>query len=70
MNRHVFRSIIENMKWNYRVNGFAGTAASLSYDIIMDHPLVDGNKRLASLMLYYFIKKNDYILKKRISSMT
>lgn len=29
MNRHVFRSIIENMKWNYRVNGFVGAAASL-----------------------------------------
>lgn len=31
----------------------------------MDHPLVDGNKRLASLMLYYFIKKNGCVLKEK-----
>ena len=33
-------------------------AATLFYEIIMLHPLVDGNKRLATTMLWAFLKAN------------
>lgn len=33
-------------------------AAALFYEIIMLHPLIDGNKRLATIMLWIFLKAN------------
>ncbi len=63
MNPHVFETVVADMKWSYKLHGFTGAAASLFYDLIMDHPLVDGNKRLASLMLYYYVKKNGYMIR-------
>lgn len=39
-------------------------AAHLLYFIIKQHPLVDGNKRVASLLFIFFLSKNNYLLKK------
>jgi len=57
--------ILENMKWageEYRrkPNIVAAKAVSLLYDIIMLHPLTDGNKRLAVLATVVFLIKNGY----------
>ena len=35
-------------------------AAHLLYLIIKDHPFVDGNKRIASLLFIYFLERNHY----------
>ncbi len=63
LNPEVFETIIEHLKWELRLHGFTGSAASLFYDIIMDHPLVDGNKRLAVLMLNAYLSRNRYSLR-------
>jgi len=39
-------------------------AAHLLYFIVKDHPFVDGNKRIASLLFLTFLAKNDYLFKK------
>lgn len=31
------------------------------YLIIKDHPFVDGNKRIASLLFVYFFERNNYL---------
>lgn len=36
-------------------------AAHLLYFIIKDHPLVDGNKRIASFLFIYFLDKNNFL---------
>lgn len=36
-------------------------AAHLLYFIIKDHPFVDGNKRIASLLFIWFLEKNGYL---------
>ena len=36
-------------------------ASHLLYFIIKDHPFIDGNKRIASFLLVYFLDKNDYL---------
>lgn len=38
-------------------------AANLLYLIIKDHPFVDGNKRIGSMLFVYFLQKNDFIWK-------
>lgn len=45
-------------------NGVASKAAHLLYFVIKDHPLVDGNKRIASFLFIIFLAKNKYLLKK------
>ncbi len=45
------------------MHGFISSAASLFYDIVMDHPLVDGNKRSAVLMLNAYLFRNGYSLR-------
>lgn len=35
-------------------------AANLLYLIIKDHPFIDGNKRVASLLFIYFLERNNY----------
>lgn len=37
-------------------------AANLLYFIIKDHPFIDGNKRIASLLFIWFLEKNDLLL--------
>lgn len=39
-------------------------AANLLYLIIKDHPFIDGNKRLGSLLFIYFLTKNNYLYRK------
>lgn len=38
-------------------------ASHLLYFIIKDHPFVDGNKRIASVLFIYFLSKNNYLYK-------
>jgi len=38
-------------------------SAHLLYFVIKDHPFVDGNKRIASVLFIYFLKRNHYLLK-------
>ena len=38
-------------------------ASHLLYFIIKDHPFIDGNKRIASVLFIYFLSKNDYLYK-------
>ena len=40
-------------------------AAHLLYFVIKDHPFVDGNKRIASLLFILFLAKNNYLLNKK-----
>jgi len=56
---------VEAAKWAFRLERgqpcYArklAAAAALFYEVIMLHPLVDGNKRLATLMLWAFLKAN------------
>jgi len=39
-------------------------AAHLLYFIIKDHPFIDGNKRIGSLLFVFFLDKNNYSYKK------
>lgn len=39
-------------------------AAHLLYLIIKDHPFVDGNKRIASLLFVYFLDRNKYLYRR------
>ena len=36
-------------------------AANLLYLTIKDHPLVDGNKRVASILFVYFLTRNNFL---------
>lgn len=38
-------------------------AANLLYFVIKDHPFVDGNKRIGSMLFIYFLSKNNYLFK-------
>ena len=38
-------------------------AANLLYLVIKDHPFVDGNKRLASILFIYFLERNNFLRK-------
>lgn len=38
-------------------------SAHLLYFVIKDHPFADGNKRIASILFIYFLRRNDYFLK-------
>jgi len=38
-------------------------AAHLLYFLVKDHPFVDGNKRIASILFIYFLERNNYLLK-------
>lgn len=39
-------------------------AAHLLYFVIKDHPYSDGNKRIGSMLFLYFLRRNNYLLKK------
>jgi death-on-curing protein len=45
---------------HYLYSGFLGKAAILFYLLIKNHPLQNGNKRMAILTLYYFFHKNKH----------
>jgi hypothetical protein len=42
-------------------------AAALFYEVIMLHPLTDGNKRLASIMLWAFLRANGLPKPRRVA---
>lgn len=62
-----FESIVANLyqtfggKELYR--SIEEKSAHLLYFVIKDHPFVDGNKRIASVLFIYFLKRNHYLLK-------
>lgn len=43
--------------------GVEQKAANLLYLIIKDHPFVDGNKRVGSMLFLYYLEKNNYAWK-------
>ena len=58
-------SIVRNLYQTFDKNELYKTieekAAHLLYLIIKDHPLADGNKRIASFLFVYFLDKNNYL---------
>lgn len=38
-------------------------ATHLLYFLVKDHPFIDGNKRIASILFIYFLERNRYLLK-------
>lgn len=63
-----FSSILENIYQTFGGDelypSFEGKVAHLFYFIIKDHPFSDGNKRIGSFMLIYFLKQTDSLYDK------
>jgi death-on-curing family protein len=63
-----FKSVIGTIYQIFDKKGLYPTikekSAKLLYLAIKDHPFVDGNKRIASLLFIYFLEKNNYLYKK------
>jgi death-on-curing family protein len=66
-NGEKFKAIIGNI---YQTFGGADLypsleekAAHLLYFIIKDHPFIDGNKRVGSIMFIYYLNRNNYLYK-------
>jgi death-on-curing family protein len=66
---HKLPSILESIKQSYGGKelypSLEEKAAHLFYFIIKDHPFVDGNKRVGSLMLLLFLVANHYLYNRR-----
>lgn len=62
-----FESVIKNLYQTFGRRQLYGSleekAAHLLYLTIKDHPFVDGNKRIGSLLFIYFLQRNRYLLK-------
>ncbi len=62
-----FKGILGNIYQTFSGNelypSLEEKAAHLMYFIIKDHPFVDGNKRIASLLFIYFLNKNNFFYK-------
>jgi len=60
-------AIIATLYQTYDENELYGSieekAANLLYFVIKDHPFVDGNKRIGSLLFLYFLEKNSYLFR-------
>lgn len=63
-----FEAIIGNIYQSFNgvdlYNSLEEKAAHLFYFIIKDHPFIDGNKRIASTLLIYFLEKNNFLYRK------
>jgi len=57
----VVGNIYQTFDGNELYSSLEEKAAHLLYLIIKDHPFVDGNKRIASLLFIYFLDKNKYL---------
>jgi death-on-curing family protein len=61
-------SIIDTINQTFDTKDLYGSieekAANLLYLIIKDHPFLDGNKRIASILFIYFLKQNEYLYDK------
>lgn len=62
-----FKAIIGNI---YQTFGGVGLypsleekSAHLLYFIIKDHPFIDGNKRVGSIMFIYYLNRNNFLYK-------
>jgi death-on-curing family protein len=60
----VLGSIYQTFDGKELYPGLEEKAAHLLYLIIKDHPFVDGNKRIASLLFVYFLDRNKYLHRK------
>lgn len=62
-----FESIIKNLYQTFGgknlYESIEEKSAHLLYLTIKDHPFVDGNKRIASLLFIYFLERNRYLYK-------
>lgn len=62
-----FESIVKNLYQTFAgkelYESIGEKAAHLLYFSIKDHPFVDGNKRIASLLFIYFLERNEYLFK-------
>lgn len=60
-----FKSILGNIYQTFDKNelypSLEEKASHLLYFVIKDHPFVDGNKRIASILFVYFLDKNNYL---------
>jgi len=65
---HKFESIAKNLYQTFDGKELYQSveikAAHLLYLTIMDHPFVDGNKRISSFSFVYFLDKNNYLYRK------
>jgi death-on-curing family protein len=59
----ILGSIYQTFDGNQLYTSLEEQAAHLLYFIIKDHPFVDGNKRIASLLFIYFLDRNEYLYK-------
>lgn len=72
MNSSVISSAIEAAKISFRhskgscIDRKVIALSRLFYELIMGHPLVNGNKRLSTLVLIYSIMRNDLIVSKEM----
>ena len=57
----ILGSIYQTFNGNELYPSLEEKSAHLLYLIIKDHPFVDGNKRIASLLFVYFLKRNKYL---------
>ena len=57
----ILGSIYQTFDGNELYPSLEEKAAHLLYLIIKDHPFVDGNKRIASLLFVYFLDRNKYL---------
>lgn len=66
MNRGSLEFIIEKIRSKRPTKdlkrGLATASATLWYDIIAQHPFLDGNKRTATESIQYFLELNRFIL--------
>ncbi len=61
--KQVIGAVNQSIDGHRVYNGIEETAAHLLYLIIKDHPFVDGNKRIGSILFLYFLEKNKFLWK-------
>jgi prophage maintenance system killer protein len=63
--RGILKGILESIEQTFAGNELYPTvedkAANLLYFLVKDHPFVDGNKRIASLLFIWFLEKNNFL---------
>ncbi|MBU2545183.1 type II toxin-antitoxin system death-on-curing family toxin [Patescibacteria group bacterium] len=66
-NNNKLESVVKNLYQTFAkkelYKNIEEKSANLLYLIIKDHPFTDGNKRIASFLLVYFLDKNNYLYK-------
>lgn len=60
----IIKGLYQTFGWKEVYKSTEEKAAHLLYLIIKDHPFLDGNKRIASILFVYFLERNNYLHKK------